>query len=66
MCSWTRPYCKARVDHRAVSQPVVVATGVATDGHREVLGFEVGDSEAGAFWTAFRTRLPLDGSSAGP
>ena len=46
-------YCKARVDHRVVSQAVVVATGVAADGHREVLGFDVGDSEDGAFWTAF-------------
>src|SRR4029079_8439065 len=43
-------YCKARVDHRVVSQAVVVATGVAADGHREVLGFDVGDSEDGAFW----------------
>jgi putative transposase len=31
-----------------VSQAVVVATGVAGDGHREVLGFAVGDSEDGA------------------
>ena len=31
-------YCKARVDHRVVSQAVVVATGVAADGRREVLG----------------------------
>jgi putative transposase len=42
-------YCKARVDHRVVSQAVVVATGVAADGRREVLGFDVGDSEDGAF-----------------
>jgi putative transposase len=27
-------YCKARVDHRVVSQAVVVATGVAADGRR--------------------------------
>ena len=46
-------YCKARVDHRVLSQAVVVATGVAADGRREVLGFDVGDSEDGAFWTAF-------------
>ena len=46
-------YCKARVDHRVVSQAVVIATGVTADGHREVLGFDVGDSEDGAFWTAF-------------
>jgi Transposase, Mutator family len=44
-------YCKARVNRRVVSQAVVVATGVAGDGRREVLGFAVGDSEDGAFWT---------------
>ena len=43
-------YCKARVNHRVVSQAVVIATGVAADGRREVLGFDVGDSEDGAFW----------------
>src|SRR5947208_9252518 len=54
-------YCKARVDRRVVSQAVVVATGVAADGHREVLGFEVGDSEDGAFWTAFLRSLRTRG-----
>jgi putative transposase len=44
-------YCKARVNHRVVSQAVVIATGVRADGWREVLGFAVGDSEDGAFWT---------------
>jgi putative transposase len=48
--------CEARVDHRVISEAVVVATGVAADGHREVLGFEVGGSENGAFWTSFRVR----------
>jgi putative transposase len=28
-------YCKARVNRRVVSQAVVIATGVAADGHRE-------------------------------
>ncbi len=56
-------YCKARVDHRVVSQAVVVATGVAGDGHREVLGFDVGDSEDGAFWTAFLRSLKARGLS---
>src|SRR4051794_37818307 len=42
-------YCKARVNRRVVSQAVVIATGVAADGHREVLDFAVGDSEDGAF-----------------
>jgi hypothetical protein len=46
-------YRKARVNRRVVSQAVAVATGMAADGHREVLGLTVGDSEDGAFWTAF-------------
>lgn len=50
-------YCKARVGRRVVSQAVVIATGVRADGHREVLGFDVGDSENGAFWTAFLRSL---------
>ena len=54
-------YCKARVDHRVVSQAIVVATGVAADGRREVLGFDVGDSEDGAFWTAFLRSLKTRG-----
>jgi putative transposase len=54
-------YCKARVDRRVVSQAVVIATGVAADGRREVLGFAVGDSEDGAFWTAFLRSLKARG-----
>ena len=54
-------YCKARVNRRVVSQAVVVATGVAGDGRREVLGFTVGDSEDGAFWTAFLRSLKARG-----
>jgi putative transposase len=46
-------YLKARVDGRVVSRAVVIATGVTADGGREVLGLDVGDSEDGAFWTAF-------------
>src|SRR5215203_3936520 len=42
-------YLKARVDGRVVSRAVVIATGVTTDGGREVLGLDVGDSEDGAF-----------------
>ena len=54
-------YGKARVNRRVVSQAVVIATGVAADGHREVLGFAVGDSEDGAFWTAFLRTLKARG-----
>ena len=54
-------YCKARVNHRVVSQAVVIAFGVAADGRREVLGFDVGDSENEAFWTGFLRSLKARG-----
>jgi hypothetical protein len=54
-------YCKARGNRRVVSQAVVITTGVAADGHREVLGLAVGDSEDGAFWTAFLRTLKARG-----
>src|SRR4030095_4217208 len=57
-------YLKARVDERVVSRAVVIATGVTTDGGREVLGLDVGDSEDGAFWTAFLRSLKARGLSA--
>ena len=52
---------KARVDGRVVSRAVVIATGVTIDGGREVLGLDVGDSEDGAFWTAFLRSLKARG-----
>jgi putative transposase len=39
----------------------VIATGVCGDGRREVLGFAVGDSKDGAFWTAFLRSLRARG-----
>jgi len=54
-------YCKARVGHRIVSQAIVVAVGVAADGRREVLGFDVGDSENEGFWTGFLRSLKTRG-----
>lgn len=59
-------YCKARVNHRVVSQAVVIATGVTADGRREVLGFDVGDSEDGAFRTAFLRSLKARGQLSAP
>jgi putative transposase len=50
-------YCKARVNGRVVSRAVVIATGVTADGHREVLGVDVGDSENEDFWTEFLRSL---------
>ena len=54
-------YCKARVGRRVVSQAVVVAIGVAADGRREVLGFDVGDTESQPFWTTFLRSLKARG-----
>jgi putative transposase len=54
-------YCKTRVGHRIVSQAIVVAVGVAADGRREVLGFDVGDSENEGFWTEFLRTLKTRG-----
>jgi putative transposase len=56
-------YVKARVAGRVVSRAVVIATGVTSFGDREVLGVEVGDSEDGAFWTAFLRSLRARGLS---
>ena len=41
--------------------PPGVTSGVTSDGRREVLGFAVGDSEDGAFWTAFLRSLKTRG-----
>jgi transposase-like protein len=61
-------FCKARVGgdrrgrgSRVTAQAVVIATGVSADGRREVLGFDVGDSESGAFWTGFLRGLKARG-----
>jgi putative transposase len=61
-------FCKARVGgdrrgrgSRVYGQAVVIATGISADGRREVLGFDVRDSEAGAFWTAFLRSLKARG-----
>ena len=50
-------YVKVRRNHRIVSVAVIVAVGVNTDGRREVLGMDIGPSEAGTFWTEFLRKL---------
>jgi len=53
-----RPYyVKAHEGASVVSKAIVIATGVTQHGEREVLGLAVGDSEDGAFWTAFLRSL---------
>ena len=43
-------YVKVRRNHRIVSVAVILAVGVNADGRREVLGMDIGDSEAAPFW----------------
>jgi hypothetical protein len=54
-------FLKVRHDNRVVSMAVVIAVGVNNDGQREVLGADVGPSEAGAFWLAFLRGLVARG-----
>jgi transposase-like protein len=50
-------YVKVRRNHRIVSVAVIIAVGVNTDGRREVLGMDIGASEAETFWTEFLRKL---------
>jgi transposase-like protein len=50
-------YVKVRRNHRIVSVAVIIAAGVNTDGRREVLGMDIGASEAETFWTEFLRKL---------
>jgi transposase-like protein len=50
-------YLKVRHNHRIVSQPLVITTGVRESGEREVLGFALGASEEEAFWLNFLRSL---------
>ena len=50
-------YLKVREAGRIVSVAVIVAVGVNSDGRREVLGMDIGPSEAETFWTEFLRKL---------
>ena len=50
-------YVKVRNNGRIVSVAVIVAVGVNADGRREVLGMDVGPSEAETFWIDFLRKL---------
>ena len=50
-------YIKVREGGRIVSVAVIIAVAVNTDGRREVLGMQVGASEAEPFWTKFLRSL---------
>lgn len=54
-------YLKAREDHRVKSKALFVAIGINNTGHKEVLGFEVYDSEKVNTWRDFFENLKSRG-----
>ncbi len=54
-------YLKVRRGGRIVSVAVIIAIGVNTDGRREVLGLEIGTSEAEPIWSEFLRKLTRRG-----
>src|SRR6266403_53217 len=54
-------YLKVRQNGRIVSVAVIIAVGVNTDGRREVLGLDIGVSEAATFWIEFLRKLTRRG-----
>jgi putative transposase len=54
-------YVKVRQAGRIVSVAVIIAVGVNGDGRREVLGMDIGPSEAETFWTEFLRKLARRG-----
>jgi putative transposase len=54
-------YVKVRQAGRIVSVAVIIAVAVNGDGRREVLGMDIGPSEAETFWTAFLRKLTRRG-----
>jgi putative transposase len=54
-------YVKVRQNGRIVSVAVIIAVGVNSDGRREVLGMDIGASEAETFWTGFLRKLARRG-----
>jgi putative transposase len=54
-------YVKVRQSGRIVSVAVIIAVGVNSDGRREVLGMDIGPSEAEPFWTEFLRKLARRG-----
>jgi putative transposase len=54
-------FIKVREHGRVVNTAALVAIGVNADGHRELLGLDLGGAEDGAAWTAFLRALVARG-----
>ena len=59
---WLDAICvQVRQTGRILPVAVIIATGVNADGQREVLGMDIGPSEAETFWTEFLRKLARRG-----
>lgn len=58
-------YVKVRKNSRMVSVAVIIACAVNLDGRREIIGMDIGESEARAFWLAFLLSLKERGLEGG-
>lgn len=56
-------YVKIRENSRYVSKALYIATGVNIDGHREILGAKLADTENEAYWTLMFDELKERGLS---
>ena len=54
-------YLKVRQNGRIIPVAAIIAVGVNSDGRREVLGLDIGPSEAETFWTEFLRKLTRRG-----
>lgn len=54
-------YLKAREDHRVRSKALYIAVGINNTGHKEIIGFEVYDSEKKNTWKEFFESLKSRG-----
>jgi putative transposase len=55
---WLDPtYVKVRQNGRIISVAAIIAVGVNSDGRRELLGLDIGPSEAETFWVEFLRKL---------
>ena len=50
-------YIKVREEHRIVSKAVLIALGINTDGHKEILGYSLCDTEKELTWKEFIEEL---------
>jgi putative transposase len=54
-------YMKAREDGAVRSKGMLIALGINLEGHREILGFQVGDGESYESWSEFFSNLKARG-----